>query len=397
MTLPGESLFTVSVSQNQTAVMAPLAMLAALKVETKVLPSPQSLGTGSLSPEGFVAFCSSPAKSLDATRRTSGKMSIVPDTLATRFLRKSSAFLRVADLGIDAKTASTTRHESEQSQPNYHHPSCDPPPGVAHDPKEQWVALNDCEGSHAPIAPLAIERLADFGLTTLMNDIMWAPDSKTERALQRPQTPRWMKETFKPGCVKLTDSLGSGVDVLVWTGSFKHGLYGSDLPAIRAAGVVDMSAKALMELLVDSDRVKEYNKMSLGRTDLQTFQDDMSLEGPFGKSITKVMKSETKPPMVRKNLIFVSLLHAKELIDGSGYLLVTRAVHHPEQQSLSNATQSEILMGVNLIRKIEGAEDERCLMINVNHIRSPMVPMMIAKRIGVSAAVGFINDIRGLC
>jgi hypothetical protein len=151
-----------------------------------------------------------------------------------------------------------------------------------------------------------------------------------------------------------------------------------------------------MELLVDSDRVKEYNKLSLGRTDLQVFQNDMLVEGPFGKSITKILRSESKPPMLRKTLVFVSLLHAKELIDGSGYLIVTRAVHHPNEQDGGNSIQSEILIGVNLIRKVQGSENQ-CLMINVNHIRSPMVPMMIAKRIGVAAAVGFFNDIRALC
>ncbi len=374
--------------------MAPLATIQKLAIEVDhvVSSSPvQSLGTGTMSPHGVITFSVSP-KNLTETKRTS----VIADEIAPKILRKSSSFLRVADLEIDA-SPSIIAQESEPWQPNYHHPSCDPPPGVAHDPKEQWIALNYHDGSHAPIAPVAVERLADFGLATSMNDFMWIPDSKTERLLQREQCPQWMKETFKPGPVKLSDSATVENDVLVWSGSFRHGLYGSDLPAIRAAGVVNMSATTLMKLLIDSNRVKEYNKMSLGRTDLRVFQGDMSLEGPFGKSVTKIMKSENKPPMVRKTLVFVSLLHAKELIDGSGYLLVSRAVHHPDQQGESNSIQSEILIGVNLIRKIEGAENSRCLMVNINHIRSPMVPMMVAKRIGLSAAVGFINDVRSLC
>lgn len=375
--------------------MAPLAIPQkhCLEVDTAVSSSPQSLGTGTMSPHGVITFSISPSSKSVTTKMAT---TITVEQNAPKFLRKSTSFLRVADLEINASTSITTQ-ESEESQPNYHHPACDPPPGVAHDPKEQWIALNDHDGSHAPIAPIAIERLADFGLTTSMNDSMWIPDTKTERLLQRGQCPRWMKETFKPGRVRLSDPAAVENDVLVWSGSFRHGFYGSDLPAIRAAGVVNMSAKSLMELLVNSDRVKEYNKMSLGRTDLQVFQDDMSVEGPFGKSITKVMKSENKPPMVRKTLVFVSILHAKELIDGSGYLLVSRAVHHPDQQSESNSIQSEILIGVNLIRKIDGAENSRCLMVNINHIRSPMVPLMVAKRIGVSAAIGFINDVRAVC
>lgn len=123
----------------------------------------------------------------------------------------------------------------------------------------------------------------------------------------------------------------------------------------------------------------------------------MDSEGPFGRSITKVMKSESKPPMIRVSLILVSVMHAKELEDGSGYLIVTRAVHIPEETGGKKDSKSEVIMCVNLIRKVEGAEDSRCFMTNVNHLRSPMVPMMIAKKIGLTAAVGYINDIRCLC
>jgi hypothetical protein len=346
----------------------------------------------------------------------------------------SCSFLRVADLGLDHQTTSFTRTDSLSSsedagegpnaanpdngsaanEPNFHHAAVNPPPGVDIDPKERWIALTtDPDGSHAPIAPIAMDRLSDFGLTTSLNEQMWVPDSKTERLLKgrgaattTAALPDWMKATFRPGKIRLDPRRSIGEDdseVLVWSGSFKHGLYGSDLPAIRAAGIVHMPARALMELLVDSARVQEYNKLSLGRQDLLTFDGDLQTPGPFGTSITKVMKSETRPPMIRKSLVFVSILHAKELVDGSGYLIVTRAVHRPEEEkSMANAIKSEILMGVNLIRKIDfgGGDDgdsNMCLLINVNHIRSPLVPMMVAKRIGVTSAVGFMNDIRALC
>ena len=386
---------------------SPTSLKVVSAPETLSCEDKMSLGTGALSPDGSVSFTPSPQKSKklethkwksapEADEKVSSKLVGKLFNDAPKFLRKNSSFLRVSDLEMENNSCSTLH--SEESYPNFHHAAVDPPPGVEHDPKEKWIALNDGDGLHAPIAPTAVERLADFGLTTSMNDSMWHPDSKTEKLLKKSHCPEWMKRTFKPGLVRLPQNESPEVnDVFIWTGNFKPGLYGSDLPAIRAAGLVNMSAKALMELLVDSSRVKEYNKLSLGRTDLVIFQDSMESEGPFGRSITKVMKSENKPPLVRKTLVFVSVLHAKELVDGSGYLVVSRAVHHPEEDSLSNAIKSEILMGVNLIRKVEGAEDSRCVIINANHIRSPMVPMMVAKRIGVSAAIGFINDIRAVC
>jgi hypothetical protein len=315
---------------------------------------------------------------------------------ASPVFRSQSSFIRVADLEMDETSHSVTSEEQE-AFPNYHHAAADPPPGVNHDPKERWIALTEADGTHAPIAPIAVQRLANFGWETCLDQPMWMPHGKTDNVLKNPNAPAWVKSTFmKSGKIRLNarPTLDEQA-VFVWTGSFKHGLYGSELPAVRSCGIVNMSAKALTELLVDSSRVKEYNKLCLGRQDLVTFQDNMDSEGPFGRSITKVMKSESK--LIRKSLIFVSVMHAKELEDGSGYLIVTRAVHTPEERGGKNDSKSEIIMGVNLIRKVEGAEDSRCLMTNVNHLRSPMVPMMIAKRMGLTHAVGFINNIRSRC
>jgi hypothetical protein len=317
---------------------------------------------------------------------------------ASPIFRSQSLFIRVADLGMDETSDSATSEEHE-AFPNYHHAAADPPPGIDHDPKERWIALTDAYGIRTPIAPNAVQRLANFGWETCFDPTMWTPHAKTGKVLKNPNTPAWVKYTFlKCGKIRLSARPTSEEqDVFVWTGNFKHGLYGSELPAVRSCGIVNMSAKALMDLLVDSCRVKEYNKLSLGRQDLVTFQDNMDSEGPFGRSITKVMKSESKPPMIRKSLIFVSVMHAKELEDGSGYLIVSRAVHTPEERGDKKNSKSENLIGVNLIRKVEGAEDSRCFMTNVNHLRSPMVPMMVAKRLGLTAAVGFMNDIRSRC
>lgn len=317
---------------------------------------------------------------------------------ASPIFRSQSSFIRVADLEMDETSHSATSAEQE-SFPNYHHAAADPPPGVDYDPKERWIALTDADGTHAPIAPIAVQRLANFGRETCLDQSMWMPHGNMGKILKNPNTPAWVKSTFlKSGKIQLNARPTSEEqDVFVWTGSFKHGLYGSELPAVRSCGIVNMSAKALVELLVDSSRVKEYNKLCLGRQDLVTFQDTMDSEGPFGRSITKVMKSESKPPMIRISLIFESVMHAKELEDGSGYLIVTRAVHIPEERGSKKGSKSEVIMGVNLIRKVQGAEDSRCLMTNVNHLRSPKVPIMIAKRIGLTAAVSYIKDIRSCC
>jgi len=336
-------------------------------------------------------------------------------------LPRICSFLRVADLEMDDESVATTsitsdvsnNNNDQQLQQHTHRPVVDPPPGIEIDPKERWIGLcttsdrcgdeNDLSSNnnseHTPIAPVAIDRLANFGVTTTLDESMWQPDSKTDKLIKKAggtcsDPERWMKYTFRKGKMSSsTCSMPSSKDVLVWSGSFKHGLYGSEMPAIRSVGIVDTSAKKLMELLIDSSRVKEYNKISLGREDIIKFNGNLDTGGPFGKSITKVMRSVSKPPLL-KPLALTSILHAKQMPDESGYLIVSRGVHRPDAEVVSSSMKSEIVMGVNLIVDFDDDDHDRCLMINVNHIRSPMVPLYVAKRLAVSTAAGFINDLR---
>eukprot|EP00542_Grammatophora_oceanica_P014462 CAMPEP_0194045366 /NCGR_PEP_ID=MMETSP0009_2-20130614/16721_1 /TAXON_ID=210454 /ORGANISM="Grammatophora oceanica, Strain CCMP 410" /LENGTH=423 /DNA_ID=CAMNT_0038690205 /DNA_START=302 /DNA_END=1573 /DNA_ORIENTATION=- len=310
------------------------------------------------------------------------------------FERVSSAFLRVADLQIH----SSARHllmGRTVVHPNYHHPSSDAPPGVDHDPKEEWVALDDGCGATSPIAPYAIAALCEFGLKTALDEGMWKGESHTNKFWKNAQ------ESWEPlvwpargivGPIKALPTIEPDT-VLVWSGNFMHGYYGSDLPAIRAAGLVNMSPRALVDMLMDSTRVKEYNTMSLGRKDMLVLQEDMDPDGPF-RGITKIVQSETQPPMIRKTVQFTTILHARKLPNDGGYLLISRAVHHGAPSILdSNIIRSEILMGLNVIRSIEG-EPNQSFMINVNHIRSPLIPFFVAKKLGLSAASNFIVDMR---
>jgi len=309
-------------------------------------------------------------------------------------------------------TMSVSSDSSMDPQEHSIRPVVNPPPGIEINPKERWVALcttydNNGGGDstrpsngpeHTPIAPLAVGRLADFGLSTTLNEGMWQPDGKSEKLLKKASgDSEWMKHSFVEGMKEASTASNSSTDVLIWSGSFDHGLYGSDVPAIRSAAIMETSSKKLMDLLVDSTRVKEYNKMSLGRTDLVTFDGNLQQEGPFGKSITKVMRSESKPPMM-SNLALTTILHAKQLSDGSGYLIVTRGVHRPgEDSTAGDGTKTEVVMGVNLFVDFDTDDGtERCLMVNVNHMRSPMVPMYIARKVAVTSAHKFVNDIRAL-
>jgi hypothetical protein len=75
--------------------------------------------------------------------------------------------------------------------------------------------------------------------------------------------------------------LHSSQEILVWVGKFGSSTgtpnrmeeyYGADLPIIKTTSLIQQPPKYLAELLMDSSRVRLYNKMSLGRSDIQVFQ-----------------------------------------------------------------------------------------------------------------------------
>ena len=72
------------------------------------------------------------------------------------------------------------------------------------------------------------------------------------------------------------EALDSSQEVLVWAGKFmsRNG-YGAELPVIKTTSIIHQSPRYLAELLMDSNQVKVYNKMSLGRTDEKVFQTGM--------------------------------------------------------------------------------------------------------------------------
>ncbi len=333
----------------------------------------------------------------------SRQLSPVTDVELSRSL-SPSIYIRTADLPTMKESASSFMRlsSSEIAESDWvdhiHKPSSTPPlPSIDNDPREGWVALDDGNGNKAPLTKVAMQALVYAGLEASLDQNMWTANGPTSKLLK---SGVWDDTVFvsydKQQPIPAPHARGTKgeMDVLVWSGTFSHKYYGSDLPAIRCEAIVNMSPKSLANLLVDSNRVKEYNKMSIGRDDIIVFQDDETC-------VTKVVCGRSKPPMLGKILQLKTLLHMEELPGGShnGYVVASRAISHKNDAEAAadpKVIHSEMLMGLNIIRAVEG-EPNRCVLINVNHLMSPMIPMFMAKKLGLSSAVNFINDIRTLC
>ena len=354
-----------------------------------------------------------------------------------------------------------------------------------------------------------MDALVAMGYRVATDPMMWTPISKTRK---------WMTEKNLrfddvpiPGPSNEGDGLpGDTASCLLWTGKFSHKYHGHELPAVRSQAVVNMSPEDLVDLLMDSSRVSEYNKCNIGRDDevvlsdgknldscpfsgqrkkkltgvvmrgakvvdgtavfdsetddemetddeqdhsyAETYDDDGTLKSSVRTSaslkgralrksqfvgVTKLVRTRNRPPLVRRVLEFFTLLHCRELTDdqgGHGYIIVARGVTpgSVDVEGSKRVMQSEILLNVHIIRRLRnnakassggrkmrgkgGASSRggsrsvctsgkkasksdlsnRCLMINVHHMKSPMVPNMIAKKVGLSAASNFVLDIRAV-
>lgn len=197
----------------------------------------------------------------------------------------------------------------------------------------------------------------------------------------------------------------NGSDVLIWTGGVSHSGFGSDWPVCKARGIVQTSPLELLDYLLDSSRIKDYNKISLGREDMLVIQDGVhttATESPYGfAGLAKIMKNLNKPKLLPKTIEILSLIYAKPLLNAPGaYMTVSRSVFEDDSgqhKCTKHTIRSEMLLGVHLIRPIESLDGtKRCELTTITHIYTPGVPEVLAKRMAPTTAASMIRDIQGV-
>ncbi|KAL7503086.1 hypothetical protein ACHAXN_000930 [Cyclotella atomus] len=396
-----------------------------------------------------------------------------------KFDRDHSHFLRTADLGMTQDTIFAQQfldNSNDSPEPHFHHPTPHPPPGVQFHVDENWICVDDGKGNHSPIAPQAVDGLVVMAYRAANDPMMWTPTNITRKTMTEKRLR--FDDIPIPGPLCEGEGNPSDSNCLIWHGKFPHKYWGSDVPAFRSQGIVNMSPEDLVDLIMDSNRVSEYNRSSTGRKDEVVLSNGSDPEGPFsGKrrkklrgvvtegtkiidgtafidqenddndenssfelftidvskerkssfvGVTKIVRSSNKVPLIKRTLQFTTLLHCRELSDeqgGNGYIIVARAITPAEDvnKKEKGVMRSEVLLNVHIIRRLTGKKasssssissgksvgssnsgrvaskkdlSNRCLMITVSHVRSPLVPKILQKRVGLSAAANFMSDIR---
>lgn len=181
-------------------------------------------------------------------------------------------------------------------------------------------------------------------------------------------------------------------DVALWEGKPNSFGFKSDLPAYKACGIIECAACELYNLVVDSNRVKEYNKISIGRIDEHVFA------GSVDEGLTKVMRSITKPQVSPKPIELITILHTRKLNEGNkkGWLCVSRGVRKKADFLCENGCQgTEVLLGLNLIEEFDiGDGVKRTKFTTITKLFSPNIPIFVAKRFAPRSTTQYICNIR---
>lgn len=191
-------------------------------------------------------------------------------------------------------------------------------------------------------------------------------------------------------------------DILIWTGDVRHAGLGSDWPVCKARGLIQTPPRALLEYLMDSSRVKEYNKMSQGRDDMYVIQKGLGAaasSSPYDISgECKIVKSINKPRFLPFTIEMISLMHGKPLETTPGsYMMVYRSVFEDTSTLGDTAPviRSEMLLGVILARPYN-RDHSITEMTSITHMYSPGVPEMIARRAAPSSALNVLRDLQSI-
>ena len=193
-------------------------------------------------------------------------------------------------------------------------------------------------------------------------------------------------------------------EVMVYIGKAKQEGHGSKLPLIKTKSILPLSSDEMVDLLMDSSKVKIYNKLSVGRTDVKTLNDGYVNDGTADGTTrmkTKIVCNLTKPPIAKTTMVSCTMIHSRQLSgpseDHRRCLVVSRATPGMITDSnMIDMPRNDILLGVNLLEDIEGSSNE-CIMTAVTHVYSPALPTILAKKMGVSSAINFVKDIRNSC
>ena len=226
----------------------------------------------------------------------------------------------------------------------------------------------------------------------------WQPDGDTARALAA-------ADRGDGDCAdRPTDA-----EVLKWTGT--HG----GRSVLKSRGVVRMSPRDLLSVLLDPDRATEYNTNCAGKVCLRKFNlgkidDDDDDDDEPTATTASIVRSSIRVPVIGAGIDTMCLVHSRPVEEGTGgspsYVLVSVAA--AQGPAGGDGGGGDGLVAASVLRPTPpvvrrdgaaaAAEDEEwCELTNVARAALPVpVPGFLLRRAAEAGADSFFSGVRDL-
>lgn len=171
------------------------------------------------------------------------------------------------------------------------------------------------------------------------------------------------------------DYVGKENDVSVWkldpsSINLKH--EEKQWPCVKSSTIIKIDPKTLVEYLMDSSKVPEYNRYCAGRTDVEKLS-----------KRTKIVWNRTAIPLAIKSYDFCTLMHYYMKSSKNEYVLVSKGVQHPLVPINKDYSRSENIIGLNILRPVKGSKNKKATYTEitcVSHVKyGGTLPYVIKK------------------
>lgn len=180
------------------------------------------------------------------------------------------------------------------------------------------------------------------------------------------------------------DYLGHEEDIRVWRlkKSLRCDPQEDKWPCVRSVTTVDIPVKQLKRLIMDSSKVKIFNKYSGGRIDVHH----------IGKN-TKIVWNRTKIPLAIKPYDFCTLMHAVDDEDNGEAMIISKGIEDPRVPIKSDFSRSEVIFALQVLCPSKH-DESKTEFTTISHVKYAGTHPFLAWRSAFQGSVSYFRHLK---
>lgn len=186
------------------------------------------------------------------------------------------------------------------------------------------------------------------------------------------------------------DLMGIDKKVTVWKldkSSIRLNEEDSEWPCVKSSTIIEIEPKALIEYLMDSSKVEEYNRYSAGRLDIEQIT-----------STSKIVWNRMNIPIGIKPYDFCTLVHCYSRPLQDEIYLISKSFIHELVPDNKDYGRSEKIIGLNIVRPLKSTGNSsspiRTEITCISHQRYANTPPIIIEKSMMRGKVNYLKKLR---